>query len=48
MSIGKLETGIALYTGLFQVTNNTQIFHLFVFILLGIILQLSGFYPRKV
>jgi NADH-ubiquinone oxidoreductase chain 2 len=43
-----LDKGIGLYGGLFHSTSNTQIFHLFIFILSTVILQLTGFYPRKV
>ena len=43
-----LEKGIGLYGGLFHITANTQIFHIFIFIISAIILQLTAFYPRKV
>ncbi len=43
-----LERGIGLYSGLFHITSTTQIFHIFIFIVSAIILQLTGFYPRKV
>jgi NADH-ubiquinone oxidoreductase chain 2 len=43
-----LEKGIGLYGGLFHSTSNTQIFHIFIFIICTIILQITGFYPRKV
>jgi NADH-ubiquinone oxidoreductase chain 2 len=43
-----LDTGIGLYGGLFHVTSNTQIFHIFIFLISAAILQLTGFYPRKV
>ena len=43
-----LGRGIGLYGGLFHATANTQIFHIFIFILSATILQLTGFYPRKV
>ena len=43
-----LDKGIGLYGGLFHATPSTQIFHIFIFILSAIILQLTGFYPRKV
>jgi NADH-ubiquinone oxidoreductase chain 2 len=43
-----LEKGISLYGGLFSVNTNIQIFHLFIYIISAIILQLTAFYPRKI
>ena len=43
-----LDKGIGLYGGLFHVTSITHIFHIFIFIVSATILQLTGFYPRKV
>ena len=43
-----LDRGIGLYGGLFHATSMTQIFHIFIFFISAIILQLTGFYPRKV
>ena len=43
-----IDKGIGLYGGLFHVTSNTQIFHIFLFLISAIILQLTSFYPRKV
>ena len=43
-----LDTGIGLYGGLFHATSITQVFHLFIFIVSAAILQLTGFYPRRV
>ena len=43
-----LDTGIGLYGGLFHATSITQVFHLFIFLISAAILQLTGFYPRKV
>jgi NADH-ubiquinone oxidoreductase chain 2 len=43
-----LDRGIGIYSSLFHVTSITQIFHIFIFIVSAIILQLTGFYPRKV
>ena len=40
--------GIGLYGGLFQTTSLTQTFHLFIFAICAVILQLTAFYPRKV
>jgi NADH-ubiquinone oxidoreductase chain 2 len=42
-----IDKGIGLYGGLFHVTSNTQIFHIFIFLISATILQLTGFYPRK-
>jgi len=43
-----LERGIGLYGGLFHATSMTHIFHIFIFLISATILQLTGFYPRKV
>ena len=43
-----LNIGIGLYGGLFHATSTTQIFHIFIFLISAAILQLTGFYPRKV
>ena len=43
-----LDRGIGLYGGLFHATSITQIFHIFIFLISAIILQLTGFYPRKI
>jgi NADH-ubiquinone oxidoreductase chain 2 len=43
-----LDTGIGLYGGLFHATSTTQIFHIFIFLISAVILQLTGFYPRRV
>ena len=43
-----LDRGIGLYSGLFHITSTTQIFHIFIFIISAAILQLTGFYPRRV
>jgi NADH-ubiquinone oxidoreductase chain 2 len=48
LNITPLETGISLYGGLFQATPTSQTFHLFIFLISATILQLTGFYPRKV
>ena len=46
--ITNLSTGIGLYGGLFNATSMTHVFQLFIFIVSAAILQLTGFYPRKV
>lgn len=43
-----LEKGIGIYGGLFNVTTFTQTFNIFIFLVSGIILTLTGFFPRKV
>jgi NADH-ubiquinone oxidoreductase chain 2 len=42
-----LEKGIGLYGGLFNVTCITHSFQIFILLISGIILTLTGFYPRK-
>jgi NADH-ubiquinone oxidoreductase chain 2 len=46
--INCIDKGIGLYGGLFHVTSNTHIFHIFIFLISAIILQLTSFYPRKI
>ena len=43
-----LTKGISLHGGLLHITNITQIFHIFIFIISIVILLLTSFYPRKV
>jgi NADH-ubiquinone oxidoreductase chain 2 len=43
-----LNNGIGLYGGLFHATSITHIFQLFIFFISAVILQLTGFYSRKV
>lgn len=43
-----LDGGIGLFGGLFHATSITQVFHIFIFIVSAVILQLTSFYPRKV
>lgn len=47
-SLGIVTKGIGLHGGLLMVNNITQIFHIFVFTVSILILQLTSFYPRKV
>jgi NADH-ubiquinone oxidoreductase chain 2 len=42
-----LEKGISLYGGLFNVTSITHTFQIFIFIISGLILLMTAFYPRK-
>jgi NADH-ubiquinone oxidoreductase chain 2 len=46
--INCIDKGIGLYGGLFHVTSNTHIFHIFIFLISAVILQLTSFYPRKI
>ena len=43
-----ISKGVGLHGGLLHITNITQIFHIFVFFISILILQLTCFYPRKV
>jgi len=42
-----LSQGVGLQSGLIYINNITQIFHIFIFILCILILQLTSFYHRK-
>ena len=48
LNLTTLGKGIGLFGGLFHATATSHIFHMFIFLLSAIILQLTGFYPRKV
>lgn len=43
-----IDNGIGIYSGLFHITCITQVFHIFIFLLSAVILQLTAFYPRRV
>lgn len=43
-----ISKGVGLHGGLLHVTNITQTFHIFVFFISILILQLTSFFPRKV
>jgi len=43
-----LEKGIGLFGGLFHATSTTHIFHIFIFLISAVILQLTAFHPRRV
>ena len=47
-SLTVVTKGIGLHGGLLLVTNITQIFHIFLFLISILILTLTSFYPRKV
>jgi NADH-ubiquinone oxidoreductase chain 2 len=48
LSLTVITKGIGLHGGLLLVTNITQIFHIFLYIIGALILTLTSFYPRKV
>ena len=48
LDIPFLDKGIGLYGGLFHATPITQVFHIFIFFISAIILQLTAFYSRKI
>lgn len=45
-SLSIINKGVGLHGGLLHVTNVTQIFHIFIFFLSILILQLTSFYPK--
>lgn len=47
-SLSVISKGIGIHGGLLHITTITQIFHIFVFFISILILQLTSFYPRKV
>jgi NADH-ubiquinone oxidoreductase chain 2 len=47
-SLSVITKGVGLHGGLLLVTNITQVFHIFIYIIGGLILVLTSFYPRKV
>ncbi len=48
ISLSFVSKGLGLHGGLLHITNITQTFHIFVFFISILILQLTSFYPRKV
>jgi NADH-ubiquinone oxidoreductase chain 2 len=48
VSLSIVSKGIGLHGGLLHITNITQIFHIFIFFISILILQLTSFHPRKV
>jgi NADH-ubiquinone oxidoreductase chain 2 len=46
--MSNISKGIGIYNGLFHMTSITQVFHLFIFLVSALILQLTAFYPRRV
>lgn len=47
VSIGSLRNGLGFFGGLFNITALSHSFEIFIFLTTAIILQLTGFYPRK-
>lgn len=47
-SLSIITKGIGIHGGLLLLTNITQIFNIFIFIITAIILMLTSFYPRKI
>ena len=47
-SLTVITKGVGIHGGLLLVTNITQIFHIFIFLISILILTLTSFYPRKV
>ena len=48
VSLSLINKGVGLHGGLLHITNITQIFHIFVFLISILILQLTSFYSRKI
>jgi NADH-ubiquinone oxidoreductase chain 2 len=46
--MSSIDRGIGIYSGLFHMTGITQVFHIFIFMISAVILQLTAFYPRRV
>ena len=42
-----LDSGIGLFGGLFYTSSITQFFHILIFVITLLILNMTGFYPRK-
>lgn len=47
-SLSLISKSIGLHGGLLHMTNITQIFHIFIFFISILILQLTSFYPIKI
>jgi NADH-ubiquinone oxidoreductase chain 2 len=48
MSLSNYTKGIGIHGGLLHISSMTQIFHIFIFVISILILQITSFYPRKV
>ena len=47
LTIGSLDTGVGVFSGLFHSTLITHSFDIFIYIIGAVILQLTSFYPRR-
>lgn len=47
-NLSLISKSIGLHGGLLHITNITQIFHVFIFFVSVLILQLTSFFPRKI
>jgi NADH-ubiquinone oxidoreductase chain 2 len=47
-SLSVISKGIGIHGGLLLITNITQIFHIFIYIISILILTLTSFFPRKI
>ena len=47
MYITYIDSGIGIFGGLFYISPITQIFHILIFVLTILILNMTGFFPRK-
>ena len=48
LTLPLLDKGVGLFGGLFHTTSTTQVMQIFIYLISAAILQLTGFYPRKV
>ena len=48
ISLSLINKGVGLHGGLLHITNITQIFHIFIYFISILIIQLTSFHPRKV
>ena len=48
VSLSLINKGLGIHGGLLHITNITQIFHIFIFFISILILQLTSFYPRVI
>jgi NADH-ubiquinone oxidoreductase chain 2 len=46
--IVSIDRGIGIYSGLFHITSIALVFHIFIFLISAVILQLTAFFPRRV
>ena len=48
LHVNALGSGIGIYGGLFNISVLSQTFNIFIFLITGLILTLTAFYPRKI